>query len=146
MIGFWRTTDEFGCLSNFSDHSFVVNKVLYHRGEHYYQSKKTTDPKIRKDIIDEPNPKKCKDIANSCDLIPIWEEIKFSVMLETLYYKVTQNRDVYQKLMETGDEEIIETSPIDPIWGWGEDKKGQNLLGKAWVIIREKIKNGKIII
>ncbi len=40
--------------------------------------------------------------------------------------------------METGDRELIESSPIDSFWGWGPNKDGQNHLGKIWMKLRDE--------
>jgi ribA/ribD-fused uncharacterized protein len=51
--------------------------------------------------------------------------------------------------METGDRELVEASPEDRIWGIGFTEKdakengerwGQNLLGKALVEVRRRIR------
>lgn len=35
---------------------------------------------------------------------------------------------------------IVEDSPKDSFWGWGESRNGQNNLGKLWMKLREEIK------
>ena len=54
-------------------------------------------------------------------------------------------------LLSTGDRELVEASPLDKIWGIGFDpqkavysarnKWGQNLLGKALMEVRKKLRN-----
>lgn len=53
-------------------------------------------------------------------------------------------------LLQTGDNDLVEASPFDRVWGIGfkkEDAKrnhqtwGDNLLGKALVAVREELKN-----
>jgi ribA/ribD-fused uncharacterized protein len=68
------------------------------------------------------------------------------------YYKFTISSDAAQLrewLMETGDRELVEASPADRIWGIGFTEKdakengerwGQNLLGKALMEVRRKIR------
>jgi predicted NAD-dependent protein-ADP-ribosyltransferase YbiA (DUF1768 family) len=54
-----------------------------------------------------------------------------------------------ERLLETGDKEIVEASPMDKIWGIGfgayaaeeqRDKWGLNLLGKALMVVRERLR------
>ncbi len=69
-----------------------------------------------------------------------------------LYKKFTQNEDLKKILLDTGDRIIVEASPYDKVWGiaMGVDKhpaildpknwKGQNLLGKCLMRVRDRIR------
>lgn len=67
---------------------------------------------------------------------PDWQEIKIATMRNILMAKVTQHEYIKRKLLETGDRELVENSWRDSWWGWGEDRKGHNMLGKLWMEIR----------
>ena len=45
---------------------------------------------------------------------------------------------VIEKLIETGDCELIESSLIDSFWGWGPNKDGANHLGRVWMTLRDE--------
>lgn len=141
MIKFWIPNKPYGCFSNFSLHSIIVNDKMYKTTEHFYQSKKTKDPVLQEQIRKCKTPKECKTLAYSLPLREDWESIKFKVMKYAVMCKVMQNPDVRFSLMQTGDEEIVENSPHDNVWGIGKDGKGSNLLGKILMEIREEIKN-----
>lgn len=70
-----------------------------------------------------------------------WDEVKVGIMKDILIMKVQQHPYVLQKLLETGDRELIEDSWRDPYWGWGPNKDGLNMLGKLWMEVREMFKN-----
>ena len=74
---------------------------------------------------------------------PDWDSVKLDIMEKILWLKVEQHEYVKRKLLETGDREIIEDSWRDNFWGWGENKDGQNHLGKLWMKIREKLKEAE---
>lgn len=61
-------------------------------------------------------------------------------MEELLMAKVEQNPYVKKKLLETKDYIIVEDSPKDNYWGWGENRNGENNLGKLWMKIRDNLK------
>ena len=61
-------------------------------------------------------------------------------MRQILWLKVNQHKYVKRKLIQTGDRELIEDSWRDDFWGLGPNKDGQNMLGKLWMEIREKLK------
>lgn len=69
-----------------------------------------------------------------------WDLVKADIMRQILRAKVKQHEYVRRKLIETGDRELIENSWRDSVWGWGPDRKGQNLLGKLWMEIRAELR------
>lgn len=151
MIKFWKTREAYGCLSNFSKHSIIVDGKMYPTTEHYYQSKKFEDPVYQEIIRTLKTAREAKDIASGdkpyiVDGVEVpmpklrkdWEVIKYGIMKDALRYKVQQNPDVKKTLLDTGEEEIAEDTPYDYIWGLGADGSGKNLLGKAWMEIREE--------
>ena len=151
MIKFWKTREAYGCLSNFSKHSIIVDGKMYLTTEHYYQSKKFEDPVYQEIVRTLKTAREAKDIASGdkpyiVDGVEIpmpklrkdWEQVKYGIMKDALRYKVQQNHDVKKALLDTGEEEIAEDTPYDYIWGLGADGSGKNLLGKAWMEIREE--------
>jgi predicted NAD-dependent protein-ADP-ribosyltransferase YbiA (DUF1768 family) len=55
--------------------------------------------------------------------------------------KISMHPYIREKLLETGDREIIEDSHKDSFWGRGADFKGRNELGKVWMKIRNELQN-----
>lgn len=141
MIKFWKTRDPYGCFSNFSKHSIIVDDKIYPTTEHFYQSKKFLDPESQEKIRLLKTARESKDIASAMQgLRPDWEEVKYGIMMDALRYKVQQHEEIKQELLNTGDEEIGEDSPYDFVWGIGADGTGKNLLGKAWMEVREELR------
>lgn len=62
-------------------------------------------------------------------------------MEELLRAKLEQNPYVKKKLLETKDYMIVEDSPKDSFWGWGNNRDGVNNLGKLWMKLRAEIRN-----
>ena len=60
-------------------------------------------------------------------------------MEEILRAKTEQHEDVRDVLKKTGKRTIIENSPVDSFWGIGHDGKGQNVVGKIWMKIRDEL-------
>lgn len=67
-------------------------------------------------------------------------KVKDCYMYKALIYKFSQNEDLKQLLLDTGDAEIIEASNKDAYWGWGVDQTGKNMLGKLLMLVREELK------
>lgn len=70
-----------------------------------------------------------------------WEIKQLDIMEELLRLKVEQNPYVLKKLLETKDYYIVKDSPKDNFWGWGENRDGDNHLGKLWMKLREEYRN-----
>ncbi|KAJ5387091.1 hypothetical protein N7509_009632 [Penicillium cosmopolitanum] len=80
----------------------------------------------------------------------IWEENRFAIVVEGSYLKFSQNEELKQMLLATGERELVEASPMDRIWGVGfgarnagsnRHKWGLNLLGKALMETRKRLVN-----
>lgn len=133
---------EFYPFSNFSSFALEWEGTLYMTSEHAYQAQKFSDSEIIERI---------KNARSAYDVFKIarehqnkvrhnWLDIRVSVMEKIIRAKVAQHPYVKQKLIESGNREIVEDSWKDDFWGWGSNKDGQNQLGKIWMKIREEIK------
>lgn len=72
---------------------------------------------------------------------PDWDEVKVEIMRRILRAKVEQHEYVRRKLLTTGNRELVEDSWRDDFWGWGENRDGQNMLGKLWMEVRDEIQS-----
>lgn len=143
-IYFWRTSDPYGCLSNFSRHPIIWQNKIWPTSEALYQAFKFNNVEIRESIRLASTPKSCKVIAykhireSPEMLVPKWDYIKLDMMRVVLRLKYEQHEIVRNKLKESGNAELIEASPFDSFWGYGSDQKGLNWLGKLWMELRSK--------
>lgn len=142
-IKFWRTTEFYGSFSNFSRHPITVDGKFYATTEHYYQAMKCALPHEAECVRLANTPKEAKQIAYQSKMVDHWDSIKYNIMLDALRYKVAAHPDIKTLLLSTGNSVIIENSPYDNIWGCGKDGKGANLLGTAWMQIRDEIKSNE---
>ena len=73
-----------------------------------------------------------------------WSAVKDDVMLKALRAKFAQHEDLKEQLVATGNGYLVEHPKRDKYWGDGGDggnnTKGQNMLGKLLVKVREEIK------
>lgn len=69
-----------------------------------------------------------------------WPTYKLEVMKEICRAKLHQHGYIKRKLLETGNEQLVESSPIDSFWGWGPNKDGENHLGRIWMELREELR------
>ena len=79
------------------------------------------------------------------------DRLKYAIVLSGNWCKFSQNRDLQEFLLSTGDSVLVEASPYDNIWGirlaasspeaqaptqW----RGQNLLGFALMEVRDELR------
>lgn len=129
---------EYNFLSNFYPVKVKCDfGLIYNSTEAAYQAQKTMDRMIRlmftnyKPIVAKRNGKKIK-LRND------WEEVKLDIMLDLLRQKF-QYSGLRQKLIDTGDEKLIEGN----WWGdtfWGICRGiGENHLGKLLMKVRAEL-------
>lgn len=84
----------------------------------------------------------------------LWEKNRDRIVQDGSYYKfansLLSSENLKEQLLSTGAGELVEASPEDRIWGIGFGKEyasemreewGLNLLGKALMHARERIRN-----
>jgi len=98
-------------------------------------------PKIAKKIILAGSPEAVKKISNQNKdkVLPAWYDERVAAMEQILKAKARQHEDVREMLKRTGNRTIVENSPVDNFWGIGPDGKGENVVGKIWMKIRDNL-------
>lgn len=137
-IKFYSPKRSYGCFSNFSKHEVFLDGKIWPTSEHYYQAKKFLDEDLQEQVRSCSGPGLAADMGRdrSLPLRQDWEEVKDGVMKEVLLAKFTQHADIKKILIDTGDNWLIEDSPIDYYWGCGEDGTGKNMLGRLLMEVR----------
>lgn len=81
-----------------------------------------------------------KKTGKKIELISDWEKVKLSVMFEVVFAKFSQNEELKQKLLATGNEELVEGNNWgDTFWGM-INGVGENHLGKILVKVRTALR------
>jgi ribA/ribD-fused uncharacterized protein len=129
-------------LSNFSMAGVYFDGLWYPSTENAYQSAKTFDERERKRFRNM-TPGQSKKEGRKLEIRADWDKVKIDVMSSIVFDKFYRNKELRQKLMDTGDKYLEETND----WGdkfWGVcDGEGQNELGKILMNIRNFWKNGE---
>jgi len=142
-IYFYDRGKPFFEFTNFSLHSIEYDRKLYATAEHLYQAFKfmTTDPALAELIRTQPSARAARKEAGyqRAHQRSDWFEVNVEVMDDILHAKFIQHEDLREKLLETGNRELIEDSPDDLFWGIGRDGQGRNELGKALMRLRGRL-------
>ena len=146
--------NEYDFLSNFYISPLTWKGHKFSTSEHAYQWAKTDDPAEQKTVLvhvfetggEMPTtPGQAKSAGGAVTLRPDWEETKLNIMYDILKAKFTQNWGILQKLLNTGDAELIEGNSWHDNW-YGDCKcqgckniPGQNILGKILMRLRTEL-------
>lgn len=127
------------------DEPMKYKGMYFSTPEAFYQSMKTQNKKLRKEIS-LMSAAESKKAGRALKVRDNWEEMKLAVMYHALKYKFRLDTTWGVKLLETGDEGIVEWNNWhDNIWGdciclKCEDIVGTNHLGKLLMRIRTELK------
>ncbi len=138
---------EYYFLSNFYEAPVTYNDVTYQNNEAAFQAQKTFGAWLRDKSLHIPsadeirffdlNPAQAKHLGRRIELRSDWEYVKVDLMRDIVRAKFTQNKDLRDKLLETGDAQLIEGNT----WGdrtWGQvNGSGKNLLGQILMDVRD---------
>ncbi|MCJ1253191.1 hypothetical protein MMC24_001001 [Lignoscripta atroalba] len=125
--------------------------------EQYHKARLFDDTEIAEQIMVETEPRKQQALGRQVKNFSkrVWEANKERIVEEGNWNKFSnpkEEADLGEKLIETGERELVEASPSDRIWGVGFDAEnaeknrhqwGQNLLGKAIMRARGRVREQK---
>ena len=155
IVCFHNPDEDNGFLSNWYLSAFSVDGLTFSSMEQYMMYKKAVcfgDDEISAQILETEEVTEIKvlgrKIAGYDD--NIWNGIRQIVVYQGLIEKFTQNDELKNKLLKTGKSVLAECAVKDTIWGIGlsmrdPDRlemtkwKGQNLLGYALMMVRERL-------
>jgi ribA/ribD-fused uncharacterized protein len=118
----------------------------------YMKGKVFGDEEAMREVMLTDDPKRHKEIGRSVKNFDVdtWSAKAYQVVVEANYAKYSQNPELRQFLIDSGDRKFVECAPYDKIWGNGLNItqtlqtpeamwEGTNLLGKAIMDVREMI-------
>ncbi|MEV7340039.1 NADAR family protein [Streptomyces sp. NPDC093544] len=144
------------CLSQWWPSPFTVDGVAYATAEHWMMARKARlfgDAEAERRAVDAPNPalaKKAGRLVRGFD-DGIWEHERFAIVVEGNIHKFAAHPELRAFLLGTGDRVLVETSPMDRVWGIGlaagDERaadpgrwRGPNLLGFALMEARGRLR------
>jgi ribA/ribD-fused uncharacterized protein len=131
---------EYRWLSNFWPATVCFEGRYYGAVELAYVAAKTKDESIRSQI-QALTCGQAKNFGRTLALRTDWEEVKLLVMATLVFEKFTRHPELMTKLLNTGEQELVEGNT----WGdtyWGVCKGvGENNLGKILMGVRKHLKH-----
>lgn len=158
IVCFHNPEEENGYLSNWYLTDFVVDNIKFSSMEQFMMYKKAvcfSDREIAESILKTSDVGKIKELGRQVSGYQenIWNGVRQIIVYKGLIEKFSQNAMLKEQLKETKDSVLAECAVKDRIWGIGlsmndpkrmdiNQWKGQNLLGYALMMVREKLEEG----
>ena len=137
MINSFR--GRYAFLSNYYSRDLIWEGLLYRNAEAAFQSAKCTDAIARLNFTNLP-PNRAKAMGRQVYLRDDWEKIKDETLLSIIRAKF-EDPKLAKKLLDTGDQELIEGNTWNDTY-WGVcNGKGQNKLGQILMQVRDELRN-----
>lgn len=155
VICFHNPNEENGYLSNWYPSIFALNGVTFSSMEQYMMYRKAVcfgDDKVAAQILATEDVAEIKALGRLVSGYDesLWNGVRQIVVYEGLLAKFSQNSDLKEQLKDTGQVFLAECAVKDRIWGIGLSMhdpnrldrakwQGQNLLGYALMMVRERL-------
>lgn len=155
IVCFHNPDEDNGYLSNWYPSSFTVDSVAFSSMEQFMMYRKAIcfgDEAVAAQILSTSDVAKIKSLGRQVSNYDesMWNGIRQIVVYEGLLAKFSQNEELKAKLKATGNAVLAECAVKDRIWGIGLSMKdpdrlnkakwnGQNLLGYALMMVRERL-------
>lgn len=155
IVCFHSPDEENGYLSNWYHSSFVEDGVTYSSMEQYMMYKKALtfgDTDAAEKILSTDDVALIKKYGREAKGYDdhVWSGIREIVVYNGLCLKFSQNKELLDSLLSTGDAFLAECAVHDRIWGIGlsmtdsarldrRQWRGTNLLGYSLMMVRETL-------
>ena len=129
-------------LSNYHLCKIELDGNVYNSSEAAYMSCKCYVEEDARLFVGDITPVQAKKLGQTVLIRSDWEHYRLIAMMKVLTAKFTQNQDLYDLLLSTGDMYLEETNNWKDTF-WGVDKnldEGYNMLGKCLMAVRSSIK------
>ncbi|WP_439501743.1 NADAR family protein [Aminobacter ciceronei] len=136
--------------------AFEVASIRYPTAEHWMMAEKARlfgDQEAVQHVLKARSPKQAKQIGREVRGFDEarWDGEKRRIVTEGSFAKFSQDKALGAFLLSTGNQILVEASPVDRVWGIGlaaDDKRaanpllwrGDNLLGFALMNVRDRIR------
>lgn len=121
----------------------VAYGAEYRTVEHFFQASKATNYEDHEWVRDAWRPAEAKRKGRQINMRRDWDAVKYEYMLVGLRAKFAPGSMVAEMLLGTGERYIAEDSETDDLWGIRDRQggfTGQNLLGKALMMVRQELR------
>ena len=156
-IFFHKPEEDYGWLSNWYRSDFELDGIKYSSVEQYIMYQKCVlfgDVESAEKVMNAEYPDEQQSIARNATgyIENAWRGYRQIIAQKALFAKFSQNEDLKEKLLATGDAWLVECARTDKNWACGislyDDQRfdaskwfGMNILGFALMKVRDEIRS-----
>lgn len=145
------------CLSQWYESPFKDKGDTFRTAEHFMMFEKARlfgNQKIAEQVLATNTPGEAKQLGREVQGFnqKTWQEARFEIVVHANLLKFSQNKNLKDFLLSTGERVLVEASPVDKIWGIGlaadhphaenpPKWQGLNLLGYALMEVRQQLRD-----
>ncbi len=155
-VFFHKPEEPYGCLSNWYPSPFDLDGIHFSSAEQYIMYRKCMlfgDEPSAKAVLATNDPKQQQAIGRNASgyMETVWAGARQMAAFRALMAKFSQNENLKQKLLDTGDAYLVECAGSDKVWACGirlaDDRRfntanwdGSNILGFLLLEVRTLMK------
>ena len=155
-VFFHKPDESYGFLSNWYPSPFEIDGMKFSCAEQYLMYRKCIifgDEETAQKVMKTDDPASQQAIGRKAKgyVHNVWAGMRQMVAFKALLAKFSQNKDLRQKLLDTGDAFLVECAASDKVWACGlrlNDEKrfdtanwtGQNILGFTLMQVRDLLR------
>lgn len=142
-IEFYTKLPEYKELTTAYPAAMTIDGKSYPTVEHYMQAMKfPSNPTYQERIRTAKTAAVAKSLGSTTEVPtrPDWDTARDEAMKKALEAKFTQNPQLKQLLLDTGNRPLADASPSESYWGLGRNKKGTNRLGTLLMELRSALR------
>ena len=144
QIRFTKNSESYACFNNSFPTLVTVDNISYPDSESAFQAQKTEEinEKIK---MSELSGEAARKAGRNLELRQDWDDVKYTMLVDVLFAKFTQNLEIQKILLDTGTDELIADMTSSHGKEYGKcycnkcNGQGRNLLGKALMEVRRRI-------
>jgi ribA/ribD-fused uncharacterized protein len=154
-VFFHKPEEPYGYLSNWYPSPFDLDEIHFSSAEQYIMYRKCMlfgDEHAAKAVLSTDDPEKQQAIGRDASgyMETVWKGARQMAAFRALMAKFSQNENLKQKLLNTGDAYLVECAGSDKVWACGirlgDDRRfdaanwdGSNILGFTLMEVRNRL-------
>ncbi|RBP51758.1 NADAR family protein [Arenicella xantha] len=128
-------------VSRLANFPFLLDDEVWQSVEHYYQANKFIKPNYQTKIRLAVTSERARKLGQTWlqRKRPDFKQVRATLMTRAVYTQCRTHAELAERLLATGEQDLVESSQYDYFWGCGRDRRGHNQFGQVLMNVRAKL-------